>query len=189
MAFSRSIATGRLELIGQGESISPVWLGRLDELLGGLLDRLGTQGLPVDSLPERQGAGVVSLADALRAAADFRLLRSTRSSLGTLLGGYDLAPLADRFAGVLGWLMSAADVLAVRTQTQAGALAGEPFFTAFDGALRQRIQFALPRGRQAGYVERAGTEWLAPALRVTHVDGQACDVVLPAACCTRGGST
>ncbi len=189
VAFSRSIATGRLELIGQGEAVLPARRGRLGDLLDGLLDRLGTQGLPVERLPERQGAGVVSLADALRTASDFRLLHSTRSSLGTLLGGYDLAPLAERYAGPHAWLVSAADVLAVRTEAQAGALAGEPFFTAFDGALRQRIQFALPRGRQAGYVERAGSEWLAPALRVTHVDGQACDVVLPAACCTRGDST
>jgi hypothetical protein len=107
-AFSRSIARRRT-----GELRAAGWIddARRDALLL-VLEKLTVSGLPVRELQLRERPGVVSIADAHKAAPDFVLLRSTRSSLLALLDDTDLTRLAPRAAG--DWLTEDRDILLVQ---------------------------------------------------------------------------
>jgi hypothetical protein len=80
-AFSRSIARRRV-----GELRAAGWIDDAgQDVLLSALDELSVPGLRVSDLSPRERPGVVSIADAAKAAPDFVLLRTTRNSLSELL--------------------------------------------------------------------------------------------------------
>jgi hypothetical protein len=109
-AFSRSIAKRRI-----GELTSAGWIDELrrDALLA-VLKALPVAGVPITELAPRERPGVVSIADAAKASADFVLLRTTRGSLDELLAQYDLRTLGEVSAETYAWLARDRDVLLVQ---------------------------------------------------------------------------
>jgi hypothetical protein len=109
-AFSRSIARRRL-----GELKSAGWIAdaRRDALLAALQE-LSVPGVPIADLSPRERPGVVSIADAAKAAADFVLVRTTRGSLDELMSQFDLRTLGDIPAEAHAWLTRDPAVLLVQ---------------------------------------------------------------------------
>ncbi len=133
VAFSRFVAQRRL-----ATAKSAGWLtGPRHEALRSRLGKLAPAGLAAAELQCCERPGVVSLADANKAAADFIILRSTRSSLDTLLRWYDWQSLADRFPAMHRWLQEDADVLLVARQ---------------ESSLKSAPQLEFLRGREPRFV-------------------------------------
>ncbi|HKI33751.1 MAG TPA: hypothetical protein VKA46_18000 [Gemmataceae bacterium] len=164
-AFSRSIAAQRLLLLGKDKDLLP------DKELPALreaLQALPVSGVPVADLASIQRPGVVSLADAGKAAQDFIFLRTTGgSSTRDFFWLFDFLGLAKRFEmmgllGIPGWLPTPALIL--------GRLApdGEVVLMVHEaGTLRKRLELsANPRD---GYVIRAAVEYPRKGLRVRRV--------------------
>jgi len=157
VAFSRSIASRRL-----ATATSAGWFDdNRHSALRSQLATLAPAGLPAAELQCVERPGVVSLADANKAAADFVILRSTHGSLAELLNRYNWQPLAARFPAVHAWLDECADVLFI--QQRDARLAPLPRFEFFRGA---ELQFALSvrssPSTMGGYREFAGIELLTP---------------------------
>jgi hypothetical protein len=161
-AFSRSIARQRLMLLGQDSTILP------EEELRSLreaLEALPVSGMPLAQLRSVPRPGVVSLADAARAADDFIILRTTESSAHDFFARFPFAPLAHRLPlakslGMPGYLQPSWLILG---QPEPGS--GEIVLTFYEeGSLRKRLELtADPRD---GYVCRAGVEYPRNGLRV-----------------------
>jgi hypothetical protein len=117
-AFSRSIAGRRIE-----ELRSAGWIddARRD-VLRSALENLPVWGVPLRDLSPRERPGVVSIADAGKAAPDFVLLRTTRRSLLELLAYVDVTRLAP--ASARDWLTQERDVLLVQHDSGRPVLRG-----------------------------------------------------------------
>jgi len=155
-AFSRAVAQRRLHALAREPGLLPE--EELNERLRRLKDGERIVGLPADVVGGAARPGVVSLADARRAAPDFVFLRTTPGSVRELLGQYDFSPLAARFD--LGWLLGGGRVLL------AGDAAG-PGLLAYDGSLRPRLELLVQA--QDGYVRRAGREHPAGGLAAVRL--------------------
>jgi hypothetical protein len=109
-AFSRSIARRRLS-----ELKSAGWIddSRRDALIAALQE-LSVPGVPVADFAPRERPGVVSIADAAKAASDFVLLRTTRGSLDELMSQCDLRTLGEIPADAYEWLARDRNVLLVQ---------------------------------------------------------------------------
>src|SRR5262249_17450458 len=102
------------------------------------LEALKIHGLPIEAMPTDAPA-IVSLADALRAAPDFVLLRTTRKSVADFLAAYDLSRLA--FGLDLGFLPSQRPMLIVRERAKHGEAGA--VLSIYDEYLRRRLEFAI----------------------------------------------
>src|SRR5690606_34114470 len=100
VAFSRLMAGRRLEL---AKSAGWIDANRID-VLRSRLSTLTPAGLAAAELRCVERPGVVSLADANKAAADFIILRCTRGSLAELISRYDWQRLAAGFPVLHEWL-------------------------------------------------------------------------------------
>jgi hypothetical protein len=150
LAYSRSIAEDRLRRLARE-------LGYTEdspEILG-LALQLDFSGLPVDAIGEGAHPGVVTLADARRASADFVFLHTTRSSVDALLEMFDFTALADRYD---------LDCLLKRKQGLVARRKGDPGICIYDHDWQLRLELMVP-GRE-GFVCRAGLEYPAEGLLV-----------------------
>jgi hypothetical protein len=159
VAFSRSIALQRLSLLGKDQSLLPE-----NELatLRQILQALPVVGMPLAEVGSVPRPGVVSLADAAKAAEDFILLRTTSSSAIDFFFLLDMAPLISRFGLPIDmdvdWLIVG--------QPHHGS--GEIVLTVYEAnTLRKRLE--LSANSRDGYVVRAGVEYPRNGLRVRRV--------------------
>ena len=152
-AFSRSIARQRLsELAVAG------WIDdqRRDALLAEL-ENLSVTGVPVADLSPIERPGVVSIADAGKAAADFVLLRTTPGSLRKLWL-YDWRPLIEISPETHQWLVDYRDVLFVQDVASDGTK--RPTLRVYRGdELQLELGFPDASGSTAIYEERRGVEF------------------------------
>jgi hypothetical protein len=153
-AFSRSLATQRLLLLGQDRDVLPE-----DELasLQQALAALPVSGVPLADVRSSARPGVVSLADAARAAADFVFLRTTSSSTRDFLGLFELAPVAER--------LGMPDLTRRPWLILGGPEQGEIILTFCEpDGLRKRLELGADPGE--GFETRAAVEYPAKGLRV-----------------------
>jgi hypothetical protein len=154
-AFSPSLAERRLLYLADKLGLlSPDDVTRCRRLLR---DGGPPRGVPVEALPAASRPGVVSLADARQAAADFVVLRTTARSARAFPDLYDWGGLEGRFR--LDWLTSGRPLLIL------GTAAGQ--VTLYDAEVRRRLELAYDPA--AGYDTRAGVEFPAGGLRVVRV--------------------
>jgi hypothetical protein len=158
-AFSRNIAMRRLLLLAEDKTLLPD-----DELtsLRQALQDLPVSGVPVAQIRSVPRPGVVSLADAAKAAEDFVFLRTTASSLRDFFALFDFAPLADCLGmpGVMNapWLVLG----------KPAPVSGEIVLTFHEpGSLRKRLEVSVDA--REGYIVRAGVEYPRKGLRVWRV--------------------
>ena len=155
-AYSRFVAVRRLATL---KSAGWIDASRYQALRAALAE-LSTPGIAAGEIVVSQRPGVVSLADANKAAADFVVLRTTRGSLEELLRRYDLRPLAERFSAAARWLEEDPRVLLI-SQT----LAGSPQRSVLQAysAIELRLELGFPgeRSTMAHYVQRSGGELVA----------------------------
>jgi hypothetical protein len=148
LAYSRAIAEDRLRRLARelvSASGAPESRG-----YDGLLD---FAGLPVDAIGEAAHPGVVTLADARRASADFVFLHTTRSSVDALLEMFDFTALADRCD--VDYLLKGQPVLVARRK-------GAPGVCIYDSGWQVRLELVVPAGD--GFLSRAGVEYPAKGL-------------------------
>lgn len=152
-AFSPTIARQRLDFLAE----------RLGLLNAPTVQRLKQQleqpdfspGVELLGRPEPERAGVVSLNDLRRAAPDFALQRTTRSSVWAFLEQFDLTGL--RTQAGLDWLTPDGIRLIVPTGMPPGTL------TLYDDSLQQHLELQIPP--EAGYRRCHGREFPAGGLR------------------------
>ncbi len=147
----------------------------------------------VDQAVPSRGAGrvfsargeppVVAYDEDAQRAPRFRLSRAlTRGSLGALLDGYDLSPLATRAEHVWRWLTTATDVLLIRTADSGDAEPAETIaLAAFDRDQGIRLRFVLPRSTARWTISRppAG-DYCRGGLTIVEVEARPCGLVCPA---------
>jgi hypothetical protein len=155
-AFSRSVARLRLADLQRWGYLGASGLQGLKERVNGLPAR----GVAAEDLGNEARPAVVSLADARLAAPDFQFVRTTRSSLNSLLEGYHLEELARAAPQTAAWLTAAWQVLLLPDAHRRDTL------VAFDESLRVRVEFGFARapGDLPRYVEWAADEYLADGL-------------------------
>lgn len=125
----------------------------------GVLNEMPLEGRPLSQIAVRERPGVVSLADAAKAAPDFRILRTTRSSLDALLSHFDLSELERIALDCADWLLNDRHVLLVShcpvDRTSAGST-----LRCYDhqGRLRMELGFETTPERGVQYRERGGVE-------------------------------
>ncbi len=153
-AWSRSVARRRLDELRDAGWID----GDQHACLQQRVDALSVPGVPVAELNCLERPGVVSLADACKAAQDFVLLRS---GLEEIMRAYDWSAL-----GTLGSELTTSSgptratlLLHHLIQDDAG---GRPTLRLLDARLRLRVElgFDVLPDRSVGYVERGGVEWV-----------------------------
>jgi hypothetical protein len=158
-AFSRSLALQRLLLLGEDSAVLP---GDEFSSLRESLEALPVPGVPLAQVRSMPRPGVVSLADAARAAGDFEFLRTTASSARAFLTRLHLAPLAGRVR--LPDLINAPWLILGGPEPGSG----EIVLTFYEpGTLRRRLE--LTADPREGYVCRAGVEYPRTGLRVRRV--------------------
>jgi hypothetical protein len=157
--FSISIARQRLLALAGDLAIPPE-----DALVQRLLARPPLPGLPLDAIGGAVRPGTVSLADARRASADFVFLRSTPSSVKSLLTQFDFTPLTELFS--LDDLLGGADVLIARSAVSSNLVI-------YDAQLRPRVE--LVAATEKGFESRAAQEYPVNGLRVLRVSIPAID--------------
>jgi hypothetical protein len=140
-ALSRTIARRRLDAL-----LSAGWFdGARHSDLVEHLNAISHDGVLANSLPLVERPGVVSLADAVKAAPDFVLIRSSASALRDLLNQYDLGPLAAIAAGTAEWVASSQDKLLVPGGPDE---AGAATLRLLDLEGRCRVELSLPPATQ-----------------------------------------
>ena len=153
-AFSRQVAHQRLKQIWRWrQGTSAPELKTLQSRLDGLL----VAGFPVAHLGSAGRPGVVALEDAGATASDFLFLRTTRSSLGTLLRQYGFTLLESNWPQLLDWFTQSRDVLLVRT-TGPAIHDGQLNLKAFDA--NGRIRLVITATASSSYSEVCGEEYL-----------------------------
>ncbi len=153
VACSRFVAARRLASLQSAGWIDAARYEALRTALPGI----SVVGVPASELRATERPGVVSLADANKAASDFVFLRTTRSSLDELLGRYDWRPLEESYPDVVHWLHADRDVLVVQhcpLESPDG-----PVLQAFAGEeLRLELGFPRERSTMGIYRQQAGGE-------------------------------
>ena len=164
-AFSRSVVKRRLAQLKSAGWISQ----ELRERYSADLDKMPARGVPVESLAPLERPGVVSLADALKVAADFVVLRTKGQSKRDLLAEYDTGSLARASSESAAALQSAELIVQVQNLSPKESF-GQPVLRACDGQGRPCIEFGLARGPDGipHFREHGGVELL-PALQVLRV--------------------
>jgi hypothetical protein len=158
-AFSRSIASERLDQLEKRLDFIP--RTKLEELRTALR-ALDVPGITVKTGPGNYGPGIVSLADALRVAEDFLVLRSTERSWIELRQQYHFPLISKRFS--LKDLNLAKPLLILRTTPSESP---NERVTIFDYKFRERLEFSFdPRD---GYLHHLGVEVPASPLRLLRV--------------------
>ncbi len=137
-AYSRQIARGRLAALKSAGWIDPP----RREALQSAIDVLSQPGVAVRDLTPGERPGVVSIADARKAAPDFVLLRTTRGSLDELLASYDLSALRAVSPPLADWLLHDPSVLVV--QQFAGETPSPPVLQAYAHGVLQ-LELGFPR--------------------------------------------
>jgi hypothetical protein len=168
-AFSRDIAVRQLQLLGRDKRLLP------DEELTTLhesLRQLPVGGVPLSELVTIPRPGVVSLADAGKAADDFIFLRTTSQSAFDFFLRFDFASLAAR-CGLPEWMNGSWLILG---EPEKGS--GEIVITLFEaGTLRNRLE--LSANPREGYTIRGGVEYPSKGLRLRRYweekNGQWCE--------------
>jgi hypothetical protein len=161
-AFSRQIAARRLAQARAAGWIDDAGYAQSLDVLNGL----PLEGRPLSACAVRGRPGVVSLADAAKAAADFRILRTTRGSLDALLSHFDLSDLACAAPDCAEWLENDHHVLLVpHSPADRPSAASSLRFYGCQGALRLELGFEPAPGLGVCYRERGGVE-LVERLRV-----------------------
>ena len=156
-AFSRSLARQRLARLK-----SFGWITKEDrDALAASFSATAVRGLPAAQLATVDRPGVVSLADALKAAPDFALLRTTRSSLDELLAIYVWRPLADVSPETAEWLASSRAILLVHDAPPGGRATLKFFDAQATAAPRLALGFDHGAAGMVQYEQRGGRE--APA--------------------------
>ena len=153
-AFSRSIARRRL-----GEMQTSGWLSQHQHLRHvTALDTLSLAGVPISELSCAARPGVVSLADAAKAATDFVILRTSRNSLADFVEHYDWAPLAKLAPGLLALLTVERRAIVVHFLSTDAAQT--PGLAIYDCQGRRRLELGFDRQFDGvvSYVERGGLE-------------------------------
>ncbi len=146
-AFSASIARERLHALARDVGLRPD---------GTVFPEV--RGVPLDAIGGAARPGIVSLADARRAAADFVFLRTTPSCARAFLAQFDFTPLTQRFR--IADVLDGTDVLIACSTRGMGLVI-------YDAQLRPRVELEVsPAG---GYESRAGQEYPAEGLRVMRV--------------------
>lgn len=159
-AFSRAVARRGLRDLQEkcGLFPDPEQAARAEQLLEALV----VPGVPPSLPGGRPRPGAVSLADALKVADDFVLLRTTARSVHDFLALFDFAALAACFG--LDFLTGGRSMLIMRLgpgPEKEGALA------VFDERGRRRLELKV-LGR-SGYASRGGVEYPVAGLQVTPV--------------------
>jgi hypothetical protein len=158
--FSRSLAMRQLLLIGEkNELMTAEELATLRQAL----QALPVSGVPVAEVSGKQRPGVVTLADAGKAADDFLLLKTTRTSSFDFFTSFQIEPLMQRFG--MAHHHWEADWLILGSLEKES---GEILITVREaGTLRNRLELsANPRD---GYGIHAGVEYPRKGLRVRRV--------------------
>jgi hypothetical protein len=139
----------------------------------GVLNEMPFEGRPLSEIAVRERPGVVSLADAAKAAPDFRILRTTCSSLDALLSHFGLSELERISPDCAEWLLNDRHVLLVSHSLadQASTSSTLRFYDP-QGALRLELGFESTPERGVQYRERGGVE-LVERLRVLSLGGSA----------------
>jgi hypothetical protein len=164
-------ATSLLSAIAYSRTIAEQRLRRLAADLGYAGDapevrivagRLDFPGLSVDAIGEASHPGVVTLADARRASADFVFLRSTRTSIESLLEAFDFTPLSARFG--LDDLLKTQPILVVRRRGSTGVCV-------YDSDWQLRLELVVPLRER--FLSRGGVEYPGGGLLVVAVGEKA----------------
>ncbi len=155
-AFSRSIARQRLDEFERSGWIAPDQRMRFTAAVDGL----AIAGVPVGSLALVERPGVVSLADAAKAAPDFSVLRTTWESFDKLVQSYDWTAVGTVWRALRGpGPAPLHDVLLV--QCAAADRSHEvPTIRLYDfrGRLRVELGFPLAADATVAYAERGDIE-------------------------------
>jgi hypothetical protein len=157
LAYSRSIARGRLRLLVRDLGLPDTEWQRLDE-------RLALPGLGLEEIGPPPRAGTVSLADAARAGPDFVFRYTLPGSVRTLGDMFDFGAFRPRLSG---------RVLLARAVDGPGLVVRDASY--------RHLLTVEPR-LERGYASRRGLEYPAAGMLVTAVDGSplATPVHLPA---------
>jgi hypothetical protein len=155
-ALGRSIAEERLRALAREPGL--LTEAEFTERLRRLREGAGVVGLPLDAVGGSSRPGVVSLADARRAAPDFVFLRTMPGSVRALLERFDFGPLAERFD--LHRLLGGERVLVAGDATGSGILV-------YDASMRPRLDLRVRA--EDGFVRRAGREYPAGGLTAVCV--------------------
>jgi hypothetical protein len=172
-AYSQLIAIRRLATLKSARWIDCA----RQESLRLSLATIGVVGFPAAEMSVRERPGVVSLADANKAAADFVIVGTTRSSLNSLLEHYDWQSLEATFPVTVRWLREAANILLVQhTPSEAPRRSLVRFYA----GIQLRLELSFPSGQNTGdnYRERAGQEVLnrLQVLRISSESGELVDI-------------
>jgi hypothetical protein len=151
-AYSRSIAVRRLAAL---KSAGLLGGEQKDELARSLTSQT-PPGVRASELAVVERPGVVSLADANKAALDFVLQRSFRGSLAALIPAYDWRPLARRFASLTVWLLKDHQILVVPRRESPAAPPVIQFFR--EQQLNLELGFAGGPITMSPYRQRSGVE-------------------------------
>ena len=165
-AFSRLLAAKRL-----AQAMASGWID--EETHGqtlGVLNEMPLEGRPLSELAVRDRPGVVSLADAAKAAPDFKILRTTPGSLEALLSHFDLSELERVAPDCVEWLLNDRQVLLV-SHSPADRHSASSTLRFYDrqGTVRLELGFETTPGQGVRCRERGGVE-LVERLRVLAVD-------------------
>jgi hypothetical protein len=161
-AFSRLLAAKRL-----AQAKANGWIDdeRHAQSLA-VLNDMPLEGRPLGEIAVQERPGVVSLADAAKASSDFRILRTTPSSLAALLSHFDLSELQRIAPDCAEWLLNDRHVLLVSHIPADRPSAGSTLrFYDRQGTLRLELGFEITPGQSVRYRERGGVE-LVERLRV-----------------------
>jgi hypothetical protein len=120
------------------------------------------EGLPLEMPATRPRLGAVSLADALKVASDFVLLRTTQRSLVEFLQLFDWSDLGNKVS--LDFLFGKQPVLILPATGAAGETEGRLWV--YDSNFRKRIELQLQC--RAGYTNRGGVESPTAGLKVVR---------------------
>jgi hypothetical protein len=160
LAFSRSIAAARLRCLSNDLRMVPDPAEQ--ERLQSALKALKVGGIPVRELVKSVRRSIVSLADSLKAAEDFVILRNTFNTWNEFEVRYYLGQVIKRFS--LEDLRFGHSVLLLR-DTPPGC--EREMMTIYDSEYRKRIELDFDPTK--GYMSRGGQEYPASPLRTTRV--------------------
>lgn len=179
-AFSRQIAERRLANLSK--SIGAAANVGIPDLTARLME-LPQRGMAVADVVGPRRQGVVALADATRVAEDFRLLRTTTSSLHGMFADYHMEPLRSAAPDTAAWLMQAQQVLLIRRPGSSDEL------ELLDEELRCRILIQLSvDGSSPDYIDLPGGEVLAHGIQLNcDENGARVNIVLRPLAVPNGG--